>query len=221
MKIPIKKTKTQELVPWHQDFRNTESLPDIKVIRTRFFINFVALVVPLFISIMWIQKELSLGAIRGEINDLEGEKSTMQATNDELVDLSREFMKESAQIESLDEFYFNLFPLSDYLVTLSEQVGEDMVVSSMEIKKANRIQGNDVVDVWESRISGYVTQGEQGAATNRVNNFVEEIGKDDLLAPHLDEAFLDSLSRDQTTDTLNFVVSITLSGTDKTGGDAE
>ena len=96
-----------------------------------------------------------------------------------------------------------------------------MVVSSMEIKKANRIQGNDVVDVWESRISGYVTQGEQGAATNRVNDFVEEIGKDDLLAPHLDEAFLDSLSRDQTTDTLNFVVSITLSETDKTGGDAE
>ena len=144
MKLPIKKNKTQEQFPWHQDFRNAEALPDIKVIRTRFFVNFIALVIPLFVAVVWIQQEMTLGALRGEIAELETEKSSMQASNKELIELSRDFMKESAKIESLDEYYYNLFPLSDYLVTLSDQVGEDMVVSSMEIKKANRVQGNDV-----------------------------------------------------------------------------
>ena len=103
-------------------------------------------------------------------------KASMQASNSELVELSREFMKESAKIESiLMSITTILFPLSDYLVTLSDQVHEDMVVSSMEIKKSNRVQGTDVVDVWESRIAGYVAQGDQGAIT-RVNNFVEEMG---------------------------------------------
>ena len=128
-------------------------------------------------------------------------------------------MKESAKVESLDDYYFNLFPLSDYLMTVSDRVAEDMVVSSLELKKSNRVQGTDVVDVWESRIAGYVGQGDQGAIT-RVNNFVEEMGDEDLLKPHIDEAFLDNLVRDQETDTLNFVVSITMMDSELIG-DAE
>ena len=216
MKIPIKKSVAQAQSPWHQDFRNPDVLPDIKVIRTRFFVNFVAFVLPLFVGVMWIQKEIALNGLKGNIEDLKEERASMQASNSELVDLSREFMKESAKIESLDGYYYNLFPLSDYIVTLSERVAEDMVVSSMDIKKSNRVQGTDVVDVWESRIAGYVTKGDQGAIT-RVNNFVEEIGGEELLKPHIDEAFLDSLARDQKTDTLNFVVSITMLDTEQTG----
>ena len=217
MKIPTKKKKVQANSPWHQDFRNADALPDIKVIRTRFFVNFVALVIPLFVATMWIQKEVALNTLKSDIQELETDKSSMQASNNALVELSREFMKESAKIESLDEYYWNLFPLSDYLVTLSDKVGEEMVVSTMELKKSNRVSGNDVVDVWESRIAGYVAQGDQGAIT-RVNNFVEEVGQVELLKPHIDEAFLDNLVRDQETDTLNFVVSITMADNDQDGG---
>ncbi|MDA9763982.1 MAG: hypothetical protein P8L44_19200 [Opitutales bacterium] len=221
MKIPIKKSKAPAQSPWHQDFRNADALPDIKVIRTRFFVNFVALVIPLFVAIMWIQNEMSLNYLKGSIAELAEEKASMQSTNNELVELSREFLKESAKIESLDEYYYNLFPVSDYLVTLSDQVREDMVVSSLELKKSNRVSGNDVIDVWESRIAGYVAHVDQEAIT-RVNNFVEEIGKEELLEPHIDEAFLDNLARDQETDTLNFVVSITMLDSDLTGDeDAE
>ena len=138
----------------------------------------------------------------------------MQANNTELVSLSREFMKESAKVDALDKYYYNLFSISEYLVTLSKRVTEDMVLSSMEIKKSNRIEGNDVIDVWESRVSGNVTKENQGAITS-VNRFVEGLRKEELLAPHLDDVFLDNLSRDQVTETLNFVVSITLSDTEK------
>ena len=221
MKNPIKKSKVPAQSPWHQDFRNPDTLPDIKVIRTRFFVNFVAIVIPLFVSVIWIQSEISLSSLKSSIAELEVEKSSMESSNSELVELSREFLQESAKIESLDTYYYNLFPLSDYLVTLSDQVGEDMVVSSLELKKSNRVAGKDVVDVWESRVAGYVAHGDQAAIT-RVNKFVEDIGKEELLEPHIDEAFLDNLSRDQETDTLNFVVSITMLGNEHTGtGDAE
>lgn len=210
MKIPIKKSKQGHEAPWHQDFRNTDALPDIKVIRTRFFVNFVAIVVPLFVSILWAQQELSLSEVRGDIAKLEDEKASLEASNSELVSLSREFMKEAAKVESLDAYYHNLFPVSDYLLTLSDQVSEDMVISSMDLKKANRIEGNNVIDTWESRISGYVVL-EDKTAVSHVNEFVEELSKKELLAKYLDDAFLDNLSRDQVTDTLNFVVSIIMS----------
>lgn len=215
MKIPIKKSKQGHKAPWHQDFRNTDALPDIKVIRTRFFVNFVAIVVPLFVSILWVQQELSLSEIRGDIAKLEDEKASLEASNSELVSLSREFMKEAAKVESLDNYYHNLFPVSDYLVTLSDQVSEDMVISSMDLKKANRVEGNNVIDTWESRISGYVVL-EDKTAVSHVNEFVEELSKKELLAKYLDDAFLDNLSRDQVTDTLNFVVSIAMSDTSLT-----
>lgn len=210
MKIPSKKSKQSIEAPWHQDFRNTDALPDIKVVRTRFFVNLVAIFIPLFVATLWIQQELSLGEVRGGIAELEDEKASLVASNGELVSLSREFMKEAAKVESLDAYYHNLFPVSDYLVTLSEQVSEDMVISSMDLKKANRIEGNDVIDTWESRISGYVVL-EDKTAVSHVNEFVEELSRKELIADYLDDAFLDNLSRDQVTDTLNFVVSIAMS----------
>ena len=217
MKIPTKKKKVQAQSPWHQDFRNADALPDIKVIRTRFFVNFVALVIPLFVATMWIQNEVALNTLKSDIQSLEADKVAKQSSNSELVELSREFTKESAKIESLNDYYYNLFSLSDYLVTLSDQVEEDMVVSSLELKRAHRVSGDDVVPVWESRIAGYVAQGDQGAIT-RVNNFVEEFSEVELLEPYIDEAFLDNLARDQETDTLNFVVNVTMMDVEEDGG---
>ena len=220
MKIQIKKTKGQEDRPWHQDFRNPESLPDIKVIRTRFFLNFIAFLIPAIVAIFWVLEELNLGALRDEITKLEDEKTSMRSSNDELVTISREFMKESAKIESLNDYYYNLFPVSDYLLTLSDRASEDMVISSLELKKTNRVEGSKVEDVWESQISGYIAQGSQ-EAINAVNQFVEEIQEEELLDPFLDEAFLDNLARDQITDTFNFVVSVSMSDTNKTEGKVE
>ena len=219
MKIQIKKSKQTVDAAWHQDFRNPDSLPDIKVIRTRFFVNFVAIVVPLFVGIMWIQQELSWSSIRGDIEKLENEKSGMNSSNTELVSLSRDFLKESAKVESLEGYYHNLFPLSDYLESIARQVPADMVISSMDLKKSNRIDGDNVVDTWESRISGYAVQENQNAVSH-VNKFVEDLREEELLATYLEEAFLDNLSRDQITDTLNFVVSITMFDSEKAeGGD--
>lgn len=217
MKIQLKKAKVKESSPWHQDFRNTEALPDIKVIRTRFFVNLVAFVIPLFVATIWLQKEFSLDSLRSDIARLEEKKAAMQASNSKLIGLSRDFVKESAKIKSLDDYYYNLFPVSEYLAALSQYVSEEMVFSSVELKKANRIEGNDVVDIWQSNVSGFVEHGNTGAIT-AVNTLVENISKDELLLPVLDDAFLDNLSRDQNTDTLNFVVSITMSDAKKMEG---
>lgn len=219
MKINIKKRKQKAVAAWHQDFRNPDALPDIKVIRTRFFVNVVAIVVPLFVAILWVQQELSLSSIRDDIGKLEDEQAALNSSNTELVSLSRDFLKESSKVESLEKYYHNLFPLSDYLEAIAVQVPVDMVISSMDLKKSNRVDGDDVVDTWESRISGYVVQEGQSAVSH-VNKFVEDLRKEELLAAHLNEAFLDNLSRDQITDTLNFVVSITMSeGTQSEGSD--
>ncbi|MCB1120071.1 MAG: hypothetical protein KJT03_00865 [Verrucomicrobiae bacterium] len=220
MKISLKKAKAKESSPWHQDFRNPETLPDIKVIRTQFFVNFVAIVIPLFVATMWVQKEVLLGSLRSDIAKLEEKKDAMQSSNSNAVGLSRDFVKESAKIESLDSYYYNLFPVSEYLAALSEHITDEMVLTSVDVKKGNRIDGNDVVEIWQSNVSGYVEHGNTGAIT-AVNKLVEDISKDELLVPVLDHAFLDNLSRDQNTDTLNFVVSITMSDTKKDGGDAE
>jgi hypothetical protein len=212
MKIPTKKSKQAAEAPWHQDFRNVDALPDIKVIRTRFFVNLIAVVVPLFIATLWVQQELSLSTVRSEIAELENEKKSLEASNTNLVGLSRNFVEEAAKIESLDDYYYNLFSVSDYLVSLSKRVSEDMVISTMELKKANRVEGSEVLDTWESQISGYVILEDQ-TAVSHVNQFLGELREEELIAEYLDDAFLDNLSRDQVTDTLNFVVSIVMSDT--------
>ena len=126
MKIPIKGPKKVVQTPWHQDFKNQEALPDIKLIRTQFFLNFIGLMLPLIVAVIWIQNEVSLNVLKADIAKLDGEKAGMQASNNDLVALSREFLKESAKIVSLDEYYYNLFPSSEFLAAISERVPEEI-----------------------------------------------------------------------------------------------
>ena len=210
MKIQIKGTKRELGTPWHQDFRNPESLPDIKVIRTQFFLNFVAVLLPMVVAIFWVQKEMAISVLKGDIEKLESQKTSMKADNAKLVGYSRDFMKESAKLDVLGDYYYNLFSVSEMIAGISEKVPEEITLSSVRIEKGTRVVGKEVHDIWESQIVGFISQESQDAI-NVVNSFVEELEKVDVFAPYLEQAFLDSLNRDQATDTLNFIVSLTYS----------
>ncbi|MDB4474470.1 hypothetical protein N9023_05630 [Opitutaceae bacterium] len=56
---------------WHLDFRNTDGLPDVKPIRTSFFINALAAVVVAGITINFLNQELKLYSLGNEVQQID------------------------------------------------------------------------------------------------------------------------------------------------------
>ena len=58
----------EALPAWHPNFRNYQKLPDIKVVRTAFFVNGVAIFVALSLGIYLGFKEWQLYLVKDQIN---------------------------------------------------------------------------------------------------------------------------------------------------------
>jgi len=216
-----KKIKAKGIVenPWHTDFRNTELLPDMKVVRTHFFINLVAVVLPFVILLYWVQAELKIASINSSISSLQKQVESKQDDDKEFLELSKKFDEETAKIKAMDEFFTNLFPGSDLLLELAELMEDNMSLSQFSLAEVDRKEGRRrTVKVWEGQMSGYVASESEGA-TAEVNRLAEKIREMDLFAPYISEPLeqvkIEVLSRDRATNSLNFTIRFSLNTPEK------
>jgi len=212
---PTKKSKAKVAAenPWHTDFRNTELLPDIKVIRTHFFVNLITVFIPLIILVFWVLDEVQMAAIKDSISGLETQVSGKKDADEAYLALSKEFDKETAKIRAMEEFYTNLFPASDLMLALSEVMEDNMSLSRFSLAKSITKDRRKTVESWGGQMSGYVAM-ESEEATAVVNRFAENIRTMELFAPYISEPYeqvqIEVLSRDKTTNSLNFTIRFSL-----------
>jgi hypothetical protein len=83
--LPLLKKKTEaasatsQMPAWHPSFRNYERLPDIKVVRTVFFVNAVAITVAIAMFTVFIFKEYHLYSLRRQVADVRAQLRPRQA----------------------------------------------------------------------------------------------------------------------------------------------
>src|SRR4051794_32722187 len=87
---------------WHADFRNREALPDIKAIRTAFWINgpaiFIALALGLYLGI----REWQLHLLQGQIADVTRQIQKQKRPSEQAVAMFKKFQAEEARINEVN-----------------------------------------------------------------------------------------------------------------------
>ncbi len=211
MKLQLKKNSPVKNSPWRIDFKRAENLPDIKVIRTSFFLNAISFILPAIIIIFWAQAEITLSGVNEELSRLSEEQNSKVGGDRQLVKLSSSFDAEVGKIQSLEQYKFNLFEGSEFILAVSQCSSGNIILNSIKVDKTARVSGGKVkkvVNVWESALTGYVV--EAGVeATSVVNGFVETIKQQELWAELIEDVFVENLTRDATTGALNFKVRMT------------
>lgn len=126
--------KVPEFVVWRPDFRDTEDLPDIKIIRTGFFVGAffttVALALVLFVSFRELQKKSTqenLDALQVEISGYEVEHARVVALN-------KKFMESMKRIEEVDATRSNQVVFSDLMLSAGQALREGMALSLISYK---------------------------------------------------------------------------------------
>lgn len=184
------------LVPvWHPNFRNYERLPDVKVVRTAFFVNGAAIAIALGLLVFFASREYELHALRAQIAEVDEQIARDKRGSDEAVALYRKFQEQEKKVREVDTFLKSKPVVSELLVRFSETRPADIALTLIEFREAG------------INLRGLV-RGSPDTASGEASKYTYTLGDDPILGPLVQEPQLTSLSRDASSGRLHIEVAL-------------
>ena len=123
--------------PWHPNFRNAQTLPDTKAVRTTFFINAIAALVALGLLAAFSYQEYVLADLRGQVAQLDEQIARDKKPSQDAVALFAKFQAEEKKIQELEAFLGgNKIVVSKFLNRLGKTVPAKISITAMEYSEA-------------------------------------------------------------------------------------
>ncbi len=105
MKLQLKRSNQPVFSPnWHPNFRNTQLLPDLKVVRTTFFINVSCIAVAAAVLMSSGYREYQAFDYRAKMSAAQQRMEELKAQNDGLLAQNKQFMEGVRKFEEAQEF---------------------------------------------------------------------------------------------------------------------
>lgn len=141
---------------WRPNFVNTSELPDIKVIRTDFIINFVAVLLLLLVGFYVLQREYRAYALGNTIEDMEQRIRVADADDSAHLKLSREFRDLAAHVAELEKFHATPVVAHEFLTQITKMRPEELIFKQISLVESAEKEGTTQVVTYRINISGEV-----------------------------------------------------------------
>ena len=189
--LSLLKKKTDADAPpalpaWHPNFRNYQKLPDIKVVRTAFFINGIALVVTVSLLAYLGFREWQLRVLNTQIAQLQTQIDRDKKISDQAVTLFKKFQAEEVKVNEVDVF-----------------VKSRPIVSSLLLRIAQTLPKNIALDNFDLRDTGLTlrlsVRGDAAAASGYATAYLEQLRGDKELSAFQEPTFTSTPTRNPAT----------------------
>lgn len=187
---------------WHPNFRNYEKLPDIKVVRTAFFVNGAAISVAISLAIYFGFQEWKLHVLRGQIADAGRQIARDKSASDQAIALSKKFQAEEAKIAEVDTFVKSKPIVSGLIFHLGRTLPVNIAVDSLDLRETGLVL----------RLS---VRGTRDAGAGYATAYLEQLKADKLLAERFEQAEMTSIAPNPATGRLAVELSLRLKGAKK------
>lgn len=178
--------RKQEFQPhWRPDFRIPSTLPDIKIIRTGFAVNFVALTLVVVVAFMLFQREYRSRALSAKIQEMEQRIENAEPADKASLKLNEQFRNSAAHIEEIQEFYTVPLVPHDLLARFTEMQPEDLIFSRVTVSESVEKQNKKNEVYYVINLTGEVKD------LRILNQFKKDLQEADFLAP---EGFASEIS---------------------------
>lgn len=137
--LPLLKKKSNApagpVVPaWHPNFRDYEKLPDVKVVRTAFFLNGAAIAIALALGIYFGKNEWQLHEVNSQIAEAEQQIERDKKKSDAAVALFRRYQGEAAKVTEVEAFAAARPVVSDILLHIARTLPPDVALDAVEVR---------------------------------------------------------------------------------------
>ena len=188
-------SKPVKVPAWHVDFRNSDGLPDVKPIRTSFFVNGIAAVVAAGIALNFANQEIQLYSLRSQLAQLDAQIEADRRPSAEAVQKFQTFRAEEKKLKEVLEFTDRRIEPSEFLLRIGEILPENIVIEV--------IDSRDQIFTLRGTVSGTPDE-----ASGFASGLVALLNNDALLGPLFDDAALTSLVRNPATGLLNMEIQL-------------
>lgn len=203
------KKKTESAGPqtpsWHPNFRDYESLPDTKAVRTAFFINGFAALVALSLLINFGLDELQLRSLKSQNAEWLENIARDQSSSDQAVAKFRKFQAEEAKIKEVEAYVRSRPSIANLVVNLGQTLPENLALDSFELR-------DDVLTIRAT------VRGAPDKASGYASGYVDILRGAPEFADLFEKVSLTSLNRVPTTGRLAIEIMIELVAADGKGG---
>lgn len=121
---------------WRPDYRNPSTLPDIKVVRTDFIINFIAILLVVSIGAFILQREYRAWSVGSAVADMKDRIRMAEPDDSIFLKQSESFRRAGRYIQDLERFYQAPFYAHELLYELSQVHDEDLIFKSLSFSEA-------------------------------------------------------------------------------------
>ena len=187
---------------WHPNFRNHERLPDTKVVRTQFFVNFAAIAVSASLLLYFSYQEYRIKNLHHQVAEWQAQIDTNKKASIQAQVLSQKFAEEAKKIGELEKFVQPHVVLSQLLMNLGSTLPPDMAVDAAEIRE-NGVE-----------LRG-VAAGTPDEASGHTSAYVEKLKQDKYFSSVFEDVALNRLERAPGTDRLAFDLFLRFKGAKK------
>ena len=142
---------------WRPNYRITSTLPDIKVVRTDFIINSIALGLAVFSAFFLFQREYRANSLAGVVADLEHQVADATPQDKKNVATNEEFRSSGRYIEELQKYYNTPFDPHELMVKMSNLVPAGLVFNQIVMDETVVKQGKESYVGYQIRINGSVS----------------------------------------------------------------
>lgn len=207
-----RKPKTISQPAWRPNFRITEELPDTKVIRTDFLLNFIFVALALLAGVYLLNIQLQIWSLKSSISAYEEKIAGGDADNKKFLRQSADFEKQSKNIKEVLDFVRAQVPPTNLLESLQNARPEQLILTSVSVSPRSVMQGRNRINYYDITVNGNVI-GAAAEATAMVDQFKQNFSETSFIKPILTNSQLVTLTRDQRLGTFSVVLKFELQGT--------
>lgn len=185
---------------WHPNFRNFERLPDTKVVRTQFFVNFVASAVAAGLLIYFCFQEYRLNNLQSQVAELEQQIDENKKDNGEALALDKKFAEEEGKVKELDRFLQQQrLVLSEFLLQLGASLPADVAIDAVEVR--------DTTVSMRGRVAGTPEE-----ASGRASAYFEQLRRNEYFKGLFESVNLNNLTPEPSKGNLVFDLALPFKG---------
>jgi len=160
---------------WRPDFRDVQVLPDTKIIRTGFLLNFVAIAITLALIMLYLFKEYSLQSITQSVNSLERQVAESTPENRAVLDANKRFKQSAAIMEEVIAFDRQVVDYPVFIRELSSVLPMGVLLNELDMRSSQQKRANNVIAPLSVELTGVIVGSTSETPSQILTQFQDSI----------------------------------------------
>jgi hypothetical protein len=174
------------LPAWHPNFRNYKKLPDVKVVRTAFFVNGIAILAAISLGAYVGFREYQLNVVNVQIAQVQTQIDRDKKVSDQAVALFKKFQAEEAKVMEVETFLKSKPLVSALILRLAQTLPKNIALDNIDLRDTGMTL----------RLS---VKGDAAAASGYATAYLEQLRADKQLDLFDQAAFTNTPTRNPAT----------------------